>query len=171
MNKFALPRKGDYPVFYETYISKISNENYSDQIKKQIAELKSLFSSKEAGWDAKPYEVGKWTPKEVLGHMIDTERIMTFRALCFARGEEKSLPGFDQDPYVVAGKFNEVSSYLLLQDFEAQRHALLSFINTLNEGVLDFSGNANGNPITPRALLWIISGHFIHHFRILKERY
>ena len=171
MNKFALPKKGDYPAFYETYISKISNENYSDQIKNQIAELKSLFSSKEAGWDAKPYEDGKWSPKEVLGHMIDTERIMTFRALCFARGEEKALPGFDQDPYVIAGKFNQVSSDLLLQDFEAQRNALLTFINTLDESVLDFVGNANGKPITPRALLWIISGHFIHHFKILNERY
>jgi len=171
MNKFALPQKGDYPVFYETYISKISDDNYSDQIRSQIEELSALFAAKGPGWDSMPYEEGKWTPKEVLGHMIDTERIMTFRALCFARGEEKALPGFDQDPYVVAGKFNEVSAELLLQDFETQRKALLTFINTLNESVLDFVGNANGNPITPRALLWIIAGHFIHHFRILKERY
>lgn len=171
MNKFALPQKGDYPVFYETYISKISGDNYTDQITSQIEELKAMFAAKGAGWDSMPYEDGKWTPKEVLGHMIDTERIMTFRALCFVRGEEKALPGFDQDPYVVAGKFNEVPAELLLQDFETQRKALLTFINTLNESVLDFVGNANGNPITPRALLWIIAGHFIHHFRILKERY
>ncbi|WP_111669568.1 DinB family protein [Algoriphagus litoralis] len=171
MNKFALPQKGDYPVFYETYISKIPDENFADQIRNQITEVKSLFSAKAPGWDTTAYEAGKWTPREVLGHIIDTERIMTFRALCFARGEEKALPGFDQDPYVVAGKFNEISTDLLLQDFEAQRNALLTFIQTLNEAVLDFSGNANGRPITPRALLWIISGHFIHHFNILNERY
>lgn len=171
MNKFSLPKKEDYPPFYETYISKIPDENFSGQILRQVNELKELFVSQESGWDSRPYEEGKWTPKEVLGHMLDTERIMTFRALCFVRGEEKALPGFDQDPYVIAGRFNLVSSDLLMKDFEAQRNALLTFVNTLDESVLDRVGNANGNPITPRALFWIISGHFIHHFRILKERY
>jgi hypothetical protein len=171
MNKLSLPNKGDYPVFYETYISKIPDDNFSGQILRQVNELKELFIGKESGWDSIPYQEGKWTPKEVLGHMLDTERIMTFRALCFVRGEEKALPGFDQDPYVIAGKFNHVSSDLLMKDFEAQRNALLTFINTLDESVLDQVGNANGSTITPRALLWIISGHFIHHFRILKERY
>lgn len=171
MNNFSLPKKGDYPVFYETYISKIADEKFSDQIVGQINELKALYASKDAGWDSKPYAKGKWTPKEVLGHMIDTERIMTFRALCFARGEAKSLPGFDQDPYVIAGRFNHISVDLLLRDFEMQRNALVSFVQTLDESVLDCKGNANGNPITPRALLWIIPGHFIHHFRILTERY
>lgn len=171
MNMLSLPKKGDYPAFYETYISKIPDENYSGQILRQVNELKEYFMDKDPGWDVKPYEEGKWSPKEVLGHMLDTERIMTFRALCFARGEKNSLPGFDQDPYVISGKFNSVSTDLLLKDFEAQRNALLTFFNTLDEKVLDQSGNANGKPITPRALLWIISGHFIHHFRILKERY
>lgn len=171
MNNLALPNKSEYPVFYETYISKIPDENFSGQILRQVNELKELYMSKDAGWDVKPYEEGKWSPKEVLGHLLDTERIMTFRALCFARGEENALPGFDQDPYVLAGKFNQVSTDLLLKDFEAQRNALLTFLNTLDMGVLDQFGMANGKPITPRALLWIISGHFIHHFRILNERY
>lgn len=171
MNTFSLPKIGEYPRYYETYISKIPDEKFSDQILEQITELKALFLSKESSWDSKPYEVGKWSPKEVLGHMIDTERIMTFRALCFARGEKNSLPGFDQDPYVIAGKFNDVSAELLLKDFEAQRNALLTLVHTLDESVLDQVGNANGNPITPRALFWIIAGHFTHHFNILKERY
>lgn len=171
MNTFSLPKNGEYPRYYETYISKIPDENFSDQILEQITELKALFLSKEFGWDSKPYEVGKWSPKEVLGHIIDTERIMTFRALCFARGEKNALPGFDQDPYVIAGKFNDVSAELLLKDFEAQRNSLLTLVHTLDESVLDQVGNANGNPITPRALFWIIAGHFTHHFDILKERY
>ncbi|SEF62974.1 DinB superfamily protein [Algoriphagus boritolerans DSM 17298 = JCM 18970] len=171
MNTFSLPKKGDYPVFYETYISKIPDENYSGQILRQVNALKEFFISKDAVWESLPYEEGKWSPKEVLGHLLDTERIMTFRALCFSRGEKNSLPGFDQDPYVISGKFNSVSTELLLRDFEAQRNALLTLINTLDESVLDQVGNANGNPITPRALFWIISGHFIHHFEILKERY
>jgi hypothetical protein len=171
MNLFSLPDKGDYPAYFETYISKIPDENYSGQILRQVNELREFLQSKASGWESKPYSEGKWTPKEVLGHLLDTERIMMFRALCFARGEQNALPGFDQDTYVIIGRFNEISTELLLKDYEAQRNALLTFFNTLNEGVLDQSGNANGNPITPRALLWIISGHFIHHFNILKERY
>jgi hypothetical protein len=171
MNTFALPKKGEYPGYYETYISKIPDENFSVLILQQIEKLNNLFKSKEPGWDSKAYEAGKWTPKEVLGHTIDTERIMTFRALCFARGEKKALPGFDQDPYVVNARFGQVPVVNLLADFEAQRKALLTLISTLNDEVLDNVGNANGNPITPRALFWIIPGHFIHHFSILKERY
>lgn len=171
MNTFSLPKKGEYPGYYDTYISKIPDENFSVLTLQQIEELKNLFQSKEPGWDSRPYAEGKWTPKEVLGHMIDTERIMTFRALCFARGESKALPGFDQDPYVLNARFGQVPIENLLADFEAQRKALLTLISTLNESVLDNVGNANGNPITPRALFWIIPGHFIHHFSILKERY
>lgn len=171
MNTFSLPKKGEYPGYYDTYLSKIPDENFSVLALQQIEELKNLFQSKEPGWDSKPYAEGKWTPKEVLGHTIDTERIMTFRALCFARGEKKALPGFDQDPYVLNARFGQVPVENLVADFEAQRKALLTLISTLSEEVLDTVGNANGNPITPRALFWIIPGHFIHHFSILKERY
>jgi hypothetical protein len=142
MNIFSLPKKGDYPAYYETYISKIPDENFSGQILRQVNELREFFQSKESGWDSKPYSDGKWTPKEVLGHLLDTERIMMFRALCFARGEQNALPGFDQDTYVITGRFNEFSTELLLKDYEAQRNALLTFFNTLSESVLDQSGNA-----------------------------
>lgn len=171
MNTFSLPNKGEYPIYYEPYISKIKDDNYSGQILRQVNELREIFQSKEDGWNSKAYAKGKWSPKEVLGHLLDTDRIMTFRALCIARGEQKALPGFDQDPYVVAGKFNQVSVDLLLKDFEAQRNSLLTLTQTMDESVLDVVGNANGNPITPRALFWIIAGHFIHHCNILKEKY
>jgi hypothetical protein len=171
MNTFQLPKRDDYPGFYETYISRLDGGNYSELIRIQIKELKDLFSSKPEGWDSAPYDEGKWSPKEVLGHVIDTERIMTFRALCFARGEKKALPGFDQDPYVLNARFGQVPVSYLLEDFEAQRKALLTLIKTLPEDVLDLVGKANGNPITPRALFWIIPGHFIHHMDIIKERY
>lgn len=171
MNTFNLPKSGTYPSFYHTYISKLSEENYLSLIQTQITEIKELFHSKGPEWDSKPYEIGKWTPKEVLGHIIDTDRIMTFRALCFSRGDQNALPGFDQDPYVLNAGFNSVPTELLLADFEAERNALLTLVQSLNENVLDNVGNANGNPISPRALFWIIPGHFIHHFNILKERY
>ncbi|MBN7810712.1 DinB family protein [Algoriphagus sp. H41] len=171
MNSFALPQTGTYPSFYHTYISKLSEAQYQDLILSQVAEIRALFGSKEESWATSPYAPGKWSPKEVLGHIIDTDRIMTFRALCFSRGEQSALPGFDQDPYVINAGFNQVETGLLLADFEAERKALATLMSTLDESILDNVGTANGNPISPRSLLWIIPGHFIHHLNILKERY
>ncbi len=171
MKTFSLPSKGEYPPYYETYISKLAEANFSDLLLLQLEQLKTLFSSKPAGWENTPYAPGKWSPKEVLGHCIDTERIMTFRALCIARGEKKLLPGFDQDPYVVQGQFNAVSLDDLLADFEMQRQAILSMIQTFPEASFQEIGSANGNPMSTRALLWIIPGHFMHHFEVLQQAY
>lgn len=172
MNTFSLPKKGDYAGFYETYISKLQPEsNYRELIYSQINELHELFTTKKNGWADTPYAVGKWSPKEVLGHIIDTERIMTFRALCFARGEKNALPGFDQDPYVLNARFGQVEIGDLLLDFESQRKSILTLLKTLPVDTLDNVGTASGNPITPRALFWIIPGHFIHHMNIFLERY
>ena len=106
MNSFTIPQAGTYPSFYHTYISKVSEQNYLELIRSQVREIRELFESKEEGWDTKPYEEGKWTPKEVLGHITDTDRVMAFRALCFSRGDQNSLPGFDQDPYVINAGYN-----------------------------------------------------------------
>lgn len=171
MNTFDLPKSGTYPSFYHTYISKVSEGNYLELVVSQVREIRDLFHSKGEEWASKPYEVGKWTPKEVLGHIADTDRIMTFRALCFSRGDQNSLPGFDQDPYVINAGYNKVPTELLLDDFEAERNALVTLVRSLNENVLDNIGTANGNLISPRSLFWIIPGHFIHHMNILKERY
>ncbi len=171
MNTFSLPSKGEFPTYYETYISKLGSPNFSELVLSQIQELKAFFTSKPDDWDTIPYAPGKWTPKEVLGHLIDTERIMTFRALCIARGEKKMLPGFDQDPYVSQGQFNAVSLDDLLTDFETQRKALLSLVRTIPAASYLEIGNANGNPMTTRALLWIIPGHFMHHFQVLQQHY
>ncbi len=171
MNTFNLPQKEDYPAYYSIYVDKVSGESFSELILKQIDELNQLLESKPKEWVDFVYEEGKWSPKEVLGHITDTDRIMTFRALCFARGEEAALPGFDQNVYVIKGKFGTVSIELLVADFIAQRKALLTLIQTLSEDILDNVGNGNGKPITPRALFWIIAGHFAHHMEILKTRY
>jgi hypothetical protein len=171
MNTFSLPSKGEYPPYYETYISKLGDQNFSTLIQSQTQELKSFFASKPKEWAYMPYAPGKWTPKEVLGHLLDTERIMTFRALCIARGEKKLLPGFDQDPYVVQGQFNAVALDDLLADFEMQRQAILSMVRTFPEASFQEIGSANGNPMSTRALLWIIPGHFMHHFQVLQQKY
>ncbi len=171
MKTFSLPSKGEYPPYYETYISKLAEANFSELLLLQVEQLKTLLSSKPAGWEDIPYAPGKWSPKEVLGHCIDTERIMTFRALCIARGDKNSLPGFDQDPYVQQGQFNAVPLDLLLADFVNQRQAILSLVQTLPAASFEEIGSANRNPMSTRALLWIIPGHFMHHFQVLQQAY
>lgn len=171
MKTIEQPKKGDYSPFFSTYLKLVSGNNYEEQVLNQSNSLLKLFYEKGTAWSEKAYAEGKWTPKEVLGHIIDTERIMTFRALCFARGEKSSLPGFDQDPYVLNARFGHVPIENLLDDFVSQRLAIISLLRILHEDTLDLVGTASGNPITPRALFWIIPGHFIHHLNILIERY
>ncbi|REG92638.1 DinB family protein [Algoriphagus antarcticus] len=171
MKTLSQPKKGDYSAFFSTYLKLVSGNDYEEQILKQVDLLVTLFHEKGSEWAEKAYEEGKWTPKEVLGHVTDTERIMTFRALCFARGDKSSLPSFEQDPYVLNARFGQVPIHLLLDDFVAQRFSLLSMTRILPADSFDFVGQADGNPITPRALFWIIPGHFTHHLNILKERY
>lgn len=171
MKTLNQPKKGDYSNFYSTYLKLVTGNNYKELILDQIDLLINLLQEKGNEWSETAYEEGKWTPKEVLGHIIDTERIMTFRALCFARGEKSALPGFDQDPYVLNARFSQVPLEDLLEDFVAQRMSLLSMIKILPEDSLDLVGHASGNPITPRALFWIIPGHFKHHFQIFLDKY
>lgn len=171
MNNIQKPKEGEYPDYFNKYLALNSEESYENQIQAQIESCFSFFAAKGKEWADIAYAEGKWTPKELLGHVIDTERIMTFRALCFARGEKSPLPGFDQDPYVLNAKFHQVAIEVLLEDFKIQRHALLSLIKTLPEDSLSTIGQASGNPLSPRALFWIIPGHFQSHMNILKERY
>jgi hypothetical protein len=171
MNNIQQPKEGEYANYFKGYLALNSTESYQEQLMTQIESCFSLFETKGEEWANKAYAEGKWTPKEVLGHIIDTERIMTFRALCFARGEKSPLPGFEQDEYVANAEFNQVHFQDLLKDFKNHRLALLSLIKTLPEESLSNLGLASGNSISPRALFWIIPGHFAHHFSILKERY
>ncbi|WP_296697849.1 DinB family protein [Algoriphagus sp.] len=171
MKTLMQPNKGDYSDFYSSYLNLIKGDDYYALILDQIDLMINLFQEKGNKWADTAYAEGKWTPKEVLGHIIDTERIMAFRALCFARGEKSSLPGFDQEHYVLNARFSDVSIEDLLEDFVTQRISLLSLIKTLPSNSHDLVGYANGSPITPRALLWIIPGHFEHHYQIFQEKY
>ena len=150
MKTFSLPSKGEYPPYYETYISELGDANFSELLMLQIEQLKTLLASKAAGWETTPYAPGKWSPKELLGHLIDTERIMTFRALCIARGDKNSFPGFDQDPYVQQGKFDAVPLELLLADFKANPESQITaeqikatWQEKLNRLFFHFSGEAD----------------------------
>jgi uncharacterized damage-inducible protein DinB len=165
------PLTGDYVPFHETYISKVGDGNIVDILQNQQEStyqfLKAIPEDK-AGY---AYAEGKWTVKQCIGHMTDTERVMAYRAMRFARNDDTELPGFDQDEYVANSRHNEFELADLIEEFRLTRMANLYFYKSLNAEEKQRFGLASGNRVTVNALLYIIAGHELHHLQIFKERY
>ena len=117
------------------------------------------------------YGPGKWSVKEVVGHVADTERVMAYRALRIGRGDQTPLPGFDQDAFVQGALWDDIPLPALLDDLLLVRMATLSLLTSFPEDVLGRRGTASGEPVSVRGLCFIIAGHERHHLRILRERY
>jgi hypothetical protein len=117
------------------------------------------------------YAPGKWSVKEVIGHLIDSERVFAYRALRIARNDKTPLPGFEQDDYVAAGGFDRRSLADLAREFEHVRNATLDLIRPLSKEAFDRRGVANNAEVSVRALVWIIAGHELHHKEVLRRRY
>lgn len=163
------PQPNEYPAWGEIYVSKVKGDVF-EILESQVASLAELLL-KNADKENYAYAEGKWTVKELLGHMIDTERILTYRLMCFARNEQQALPGFNEDEYVKCSKFSARDLNSLTDEFIALRNANLFLFNSLNEEELDKKGTASGEEITVKALLFVIAGHCLHHKNILKARY
>jgi uncharacterized damage-inducible protein DinB len=165
------PEVNEYAPFYEGYIKSVIGDEPFRNLENQYQEIQSLLQSiseQEANYT---YSEGKWTVKEVLGHMVDTERIMCYRALCISRKEKQSLPGFEQDDYVKEANFNNRTITNLLDDYRIVRKSTISLFKSFSEDMYYQRGTANGKEVTVLALLYIITGHEVHHLKILKEKY
>ncbi|MBV9144343.1 MAG: DinB family protein [Acidobacteria bacterium] len=165
------PAKNEYAPYYGRYISLVPDEDVLITLDQQLSETLILLRSLSEQHGTFRYEQGKWSVKEVLGHMVDTERIMSYRALCIARGERTPLPGFEQDGYVKNGNFDTRSVANLARDFEQVRRATISLFRSLHNDAWERRGIASDVEVTVRALAYIIAGHEIHHKAILKEKY
>ncbi|MDN3203648.1 DinB family protein [Algoriphagus sediminis] len=171
MKTLDFPQEGDHPKYFDKYLNYVKGQEFLGLMNKQVKEIEKLFESKDEAWAVSGYAKGKWSPKEVLGHITDSERIFAYRALSISRGEKADLPGYDQDPYVQGAGFNSLDSKDLLSDFKINRIAILSLLRTLDEKSLRQKGKANGSDIIVNSLFWIIPAHFAHHFQVLKEKY
>ena len=165
------PSKTEYAPYYERYIALVPEEDILIALDQQLAETLILLRGVSEQHGAFRYEPDKWSVKEVLGHLIDTERIMAYRALCIARAERNALPGFEQDDYVKNGNFDSRSVSSLGREFEQVRRATISLFRNLDPEAWERSGKANNVDVSVRALAYIIAGHELHHKTILKERY
>jgi DinB superfamily len=139
-----------------------------DQIQSTRTTVERIEDKCAAGY---VYAPGKWTIKEVIGHVVDTERILAYRALCIARGETGALPSFDQDAYARAAGANKRSLESILQEFTMVRYATLALFANLPQDALLRTGTVGPWNVSVRGLAFHIAGHQMHHFRILSERY
>jgi hypothetical protein len=165
------PGSGESASYYKYYIGLNTDTNVIENLSLQISSLKKLFLSVPEAQQTFRYAKGKWSVKELLGHLIDAERIFGYRALRIARRDRTPLAGFEEDYYVKYGYFDSRSMSSLLAEFVALRNANIELFKSLDEKRLALKGTANNSPVSVRALAYIISGHTIHHLNILKERY
>ena len=171
MTTIAKPLPGDYAPAFQNYLNDAATwSNALDAYDAQDAVLTAM-----AGWpEAKAshrYAEGKWSVREVVGHMADTERIMTYRLLRIARGDETPLAGFDENAYQLKSGFDSRPLASVVAELRAVRNATLALVRSLDAAALDRAGTANNHRTTARALAWIAAGHFQHHADILRTRY
>ncbi|UCH65465.1 MAG: DinB family protein [Ignavibacterium sp.] len=165
------PEKGDYAEYFDRYITLVEGEDIVQELENQLKTFEKFYGSLTEEQGEFAYAEGKWTIKEVIGHVIDTERIMAYRALAFARGEEKALPGFEQDDYVANSNAAERKLVDLINEYKTLRIANIAMFKSFSEKEFSRKGTASGNKVSVLALAFIIAGHELHHHQILKERY
>lgn len=161
----------EYNPFYQTYIMALGNVDLMEELRKGKDDFLTLLQQTPEEKLNYAYAGDKWSLAEVLVHVIDTERIFQYRALCIARNDKTPLPGFDQDTYVPYSNADKRSPKNLMEEYKAVRDSTIFLFNSFDEKTIKRVGVASGSKMSVRALGFIISGHQAHHIRIIKERY
>jgi hypothetical protein len=167
----AKPERNEYPDDVAAYVSLVRHSNIVTGLLAQIDDTMSLLHTISAAQSLERYAPGKWSIRDVIGHLIDSERIFTYRALRIARGDQTPLSGFEQDDYVRAAAADRRTWGSLKEEFELVRRATVAFYANLEPEAWLRTGTANGKAISVRALAWVTAGHELHHDRMLRQRY
>lgn len=165
------PQPGTYPPYYQPYIDRLADSDILDQLEVGLETATRFFQSIDKEKEDYRYAEGKWSVKEVFGHIIDSERVFSYRALCISRGESAALPGYDENQYVANGNFASRSIQSLLDEYTGLRRSGIALFRSLSEEQLLQMGTANGKPVQVAAIIAIIAGHELHHINVLRERY
>jgi len=160
----------EYAPFYDGYIKNVKGD-VLEMLRQQSDSFPEFVRSIDEKLATHAYAEGKWTIAEVIGHLLDTERVMAYRALYFARNSDVEQPGFDENLFVQNANYKERSLAALSEEFQLLRKSNMMLFENLPGDAMMNKGIANGNPISVRALLYVIAGHLIHHWNILNERY
>lgn len=165
------PLSTDFPAYYAGYISRVDADTPSGAVTVYSKSLIDFFSNLPEAKAEFRYAPGKWTVKELLQHIVDTERIMSYRLLCIARKDKTPLASFDEDGYAAHSAANDRSLASIKEEFIAVRKATDHLIASLKEDQLSEKGTASNLPVTANAIGFIIFGHILHHKQVLAEKY
>ncbi len=166
------PLENEHSRYFAKYISLAEDGDALHLLSVNRAAVSRLFASLTEEQQQYRYAPDKWTPKDVLCHIIDTERGMCYRALCISRGDTQNLPYMDEDLFATNGRANDRTMNSLVAEYHAVREStLMLFSEAIPHDRLSVVGMVNSNPMSARALAWIIAGHEIHHVMILRDRY
>ncbi len=165
------PSNTEYAAFFAGYVSLVPESDVTAVLESQPAALVQMSSLVPADREKFRYAEGKWTIREVFGHLIDAERVFGYRAFCISRGEQVSLPGFDENVYIRHSHYDHRRLGDLVAEFSAVRKTHLSLFRQLDDHDWERLGTANNNPASARALAFIMAGHVRHHVAVLRDRY
>lgn len=173
MSPLLLPRPGadESAPFYHGYIDKVPGEQIGEYLTTQLREVERLLAPLDDTAARFRYAPGKWSVKEVLGHLCDAERIFAYRLLRIARADATPLPGFDEDAYVPPAEFDARPLPELLREFQAVRASTVALVEGLPSAAWQRRGQASGKTISTRAIAYIVVGHVTHHLGVLRDRY
>jgi hypothetical protein len=165
------PEANEAAAHFHGYINRVTSDDVVSVLENQLEETVSFLGGISEEQSLQRYESGKWSMRELLSHVNDSERIFLYRALWFARGFPNPLPGYDQDIGVAGAGADAISWNAHVEEFRAIRLATVVFFRNLSEDAWLRSGVANDSPATVRAIAYILAGHVDHHTEILKQRY
>lgn len=165
------PVESEYAPYYQVYIAHVTEEEIVPVLRSQLDDLDLLLGKVAPERETYRYAEGKWSIREIAGHLIDGERVFGYRAFCIARGETQNLPGFDQNDYMLTAPYDGIELEDLLAEFRLVRLANIAMLRSLDGESWNRTGTANDNQITVRALAFIMAGHVRHHIGVLREQY
>lgn len=165
------PAPAEHAPYYARYIDLVSDGDILKTLESQAAATGSLLRPIEEERSLYRYAPGKWSIREVIGHVTDAERVFAYRALAFSRGDSCRLPSFDENAYVQTGGFDRVPMRELVDGFVAVRRSTLALLRAMPDEAWDYIGVASDNAISVRALAFVMAGHELHHIRVVREHY
>ena len=165
------PNESEYAPYYQGYINQVSETDILPVLRSQLDDLDVLLDRVTPERETYRYAEGKWSIREIAGHLIDAERVFGYRVFCIARGESQNLPGFEQNDYMLTAPYDQIDLEDLLSELRLVRLSNLAMMRSLDEEAWMRVGTANDNQVSVRALAFIMAGHVRHHMGVLRERY
>lgn len=165
------PLESEYAPDYQGYIGHVTEQEILPVLRSQLDALDVLLGRVTPGRETFRYADGKWSIREIVGHLIDAERVFGYRAFAIARGDRNNMPGFDQNEYISSSPYHRIDLEDLLSEFRLVRLSNIAMLRTLDDESWMRIGTANDNQVSVRALAFILAGHVRHHMGVLRERY